>query len=100
MVPPTPPAMLRATTRPPSGIVGTSPVRSAGTFGTVTIAAPTTVTNMSPTNTAMIFSNAEYRPNQTTTAPTRPHTMANTLRSTPGKSAASGSAEELIAAAP
>lgn len=100
MVPPTPPVTLSATTSPFSGMVGTRPAASSPRFGRVTIAEPTTVTNMRPTKKAMTFSKNEYLPNHTMTPPSTPAPIANTLRSTPGKSACNGSAVELIAAAP
>ncbi len=63
-------------------------------------AEPTMVTNMTPTSTAMTYSNILYFPSQTMPAPISPIAIANQMRSTCGNSATSGSAELDIAAAP
>ena len=56
------------------------------------MARPTTVTNIRPTRTAVIFSKVAYLPNQTMTKPARPITMAQAHSGRNGKTAASGRA--------
>ena len=87
---------------PPSscGIIGTRPPIISGMLGTAMMASPTTVTNISPTSTAVIFSKVAYLPNQTMTKPARPIRMAQAHSGSTGNTAANGSAAEDIAVAP
>ncbi|MNX97522.1 hypothetical protein D3C86_1298920 [compost metagenome] len=68
--------------------------------GVTITAKPTTVTNITPTQAVITFSNTPYPPNQTKVSPAIPLSIPQTFRSSTGNRAASGRAVAVMAAAP